>query len=299
MNKKIELIQNKEIEKSLTDSTRQYLVGQLSKPQKLKYINDEQLEIGITSYPDFTFEKPHYHSQATEYQYMINGMTEYLDVETGAEYKFKKGDFYKIPSGLSYGQKSKPNTIILFIKTPLGNDKQDIEITEKVEEWLESKVKTIRRDFTNDQSAPTANSIKPAAAVAIINDKEEILLLRRRDSGKWTMPGGTLEFGEDLKTCATREVKEETGYIVKVTDIIGTYTNPGNIIAYSDGEVRQEFTIVYSGIIQKGDLELDSESTGYQWIKYEEATNLPMAESQKQRIGDVILHHKNGIRAFN
>lgn len=298
MNKKIESINNKDIESSLTDNTRQYFAGHLSKPQNLEYIDDEQIEIGITSYSDFTCEKPHYHTQATEYQYMISGMTEYLDVETNAEYKFQKGDFYKIPTGLKYAQKSKPGTNILFIKTPPGNDKQDLEISKKVAEWLSSKVKTTRTDFADDPSSPTANSIKPAAAVAIINDKEEILLLRRRDSGNWTMPGGTLDFGEDLKSCATREVEEETGYQVEITDIIGTYTNPGNIIAYSDGEVRQEFTIVFSGTIQNGHLELDDESTAYQWIDYQEAADLPMAESQKTRIEDVISHYKKGIRAF-
>ncbi|WP_209121645.1 NUDIX hydrolase [Alkalihalobacillus sp. BA299] len=153
-------------------------------------------------------------------------------------------------------------------------------------------------DFTNDKDAPIANSIKPAAAVAILNENEEILLVQRRDSGKWTMPGGTLDFGEDLKTCAIREVQEELGYQVEITDIIGTYTNPNTVIAYSDGEVRQEFAIVYKGTINSGLLKLDSESTAYQWISLKEAAKLSMAESQKQRINDVIEFQKQGTRAF-
>ncbi|OCA88328.1 hypothetical protein A8F94_08015 [Bacillus sp. FJAT-27225] len=156
----------------------------------------------------------------------------------------------------------------------------------------------MRLDYTDDQEAPIPNSIKPAASVAIVNEQNEILLVRRRDSGKWAMPGGTQDFGEDLKGCAIREVREELGYDVEITDIVGTYTNPKNIIAYSDGEVRQEFAIVYSGKIKGGELQLDNESTAYQWANLEQATTLPMAESQKQRIIDLIKYLNEGVRAF-
>jgi 8-oxo-dGTP diphosphatase len=42
-----------------------------------------------------------------------------------------------------------------------------------------------------------------------------LLLIRRGDSGKWALPGGTLEWGENLRDAITREVWEETG--AKVT----------------------------------------------------------------------------------
>ena len=38
-----------------------------------------------------------------------------------------------------------------------------------------------------------------------------ILLLRRKDNDKWTMPGDTLDFGESLTDFAIREVRKETG----------------------------------------------------------------------------------------
>lgn len=49
-----------------------------------------------------------------------------------------------------------------------------------------------------------------AAAGGIIqNDKKEILFIYRLD--KWDLPKGKVEKGEDLQTCAVREVEEETG----------------------------------------------------------------------------------------
>ncbi len=298
MVKSIRSIKNEEIKGALENSTRQYLIGKLQKPQVLEYIEDEKLEIGITNYEKFFSEMPHTHSVAYEYQYMISGYTEYIDLDTDDTYKFKKGDFYVISPGVRYAQKSKPGTTIFFIKTPPGNDKVNIELDTKIESWLNDKIKTVRKDYTDYQEAPPANSLKPAAAVAIINEKQEILLLKRKDSGKWTMPGGTLEFGESLITCAKREVEEETGYQVLISDIIGTYTNPKTVIEYSDGEVRQEFTIVYKGEIVEGEISLDDESADYKWIKLEETLNLPLADSQRKRLRDVVEYNMTGKKAL-
>jgi 8-oxo-dGTP diphosphatase len=52
-----------------------------------------------------------------------------------------------------------------------------------------------------------------------------LLLIRRGDSGKWALPGGTLEWGENLRDAITREVWEETG--AKVTalgELLGVYS---------------------------------------------------------------------------
>ena len=107
-----------------------------------------------------------------------------------------------------------------------------------------------RRDYFYDAEAPKPNSIRPAAAVALFDSRGNILLLRRKDNDKWTMPGGTLDFGESLTDCAIREVHEETGLQIRITGLIGTYTDPHILIAYSDGEVRQEFTFVYAAEIE-------------------------------------------------
>jgi len=48
-----------------------------------------------------------------------------------------------------------------------------------------------RRDYFYDPEAPKPNSIRPAAAVALFDSSGNILLLRRKDNDKWTMPGGT------------------------------------------------------------------------------------------------------------
>lgn len=295
---KIIKIENKEIQKSLEGTTRQYFAGDLSKPQEIEFIRDERLEIGISSYPKHVSEPTHVHSIATEYQYMISGWTEYMDVETGEIYEFKKGDFYAILPGTAYAQRVKAGTKILFIKTPSINDKQLVEISDEQEKWLLEKMKTVRTDYYYSDDAPEANSIRPAAAVAIINDRKELLMLHRKDNKKWTMPGGTMEFGESMADCALREVKEESGLNVVIKDIIGTYTDPNIRVSYSDGEVRQEFTIVYYGEVQGYNVSLDEESSNYVWVSFDEVLKLPLADSQRRRLVDVINYLENGSKTL-
>lgn len=44
--------------------------------------------------------------------------------------------------------------------------------------------------------------------------------------GKWSIPAGYLDYGEDPELTATREVFEETGLRVKITGVLGVYYNP-------------------------------------------------------------------------
>jgi 8-oxo-dGTP diphosphatase len=54
-----------------------------------------------------------------------------------------------------------------------------------------------------------------------------LLLIRRGDSGKWALPGGTLEWGETLRGCIEREVFEETGaQVTHLGELIGVYSAP-------------------------------------------------------------------------
>ena len=149
-----------------------------------------------------------------------------------------------------------------------------------------------RRDYFYDPDAPRPNSIRPAAAVALLNSDGKILLLRRKDNEKWTMPGGTLNFGESLADCAAREVLEETGFRIRITGLIGSYTDPNILIAYTDGEVRQEFTFVYSAEIESGQLVMDDESTEAMWISLQNAVELPLAQSQRRRLLDAMQFRK-------
>jgi 8-oxo-dGTP diphosphatase len=129
------------IDQALKGVTRQYLVGDLQKPQVLSHIPSDLVEIGITRYgAEGGSELPHRHRQAFESQYMLSGTTVYLDTETGEEHVFNEGDFYQIEPGVSYAQKSAPDTAILFIKVPPGNDKMAVAMTDEIDAWFKKPI---------------------------------------------------------------------------------------------------------------------------------------------------------------
>src|ERR1700694_2531117 len=98
-----------------------------------------------------------------------------------------------------------------------------------------------RTDYYNDPDAPPANSVVPSTTAVVTDEHDRIVLIRRRDNDLWALPGGAMELGESIVDTAVREVKEETGLDVEVTGLIGVYSNPHHVMAYTDGEVRQQF----------------------------------------------------------
>ncbi len=53
------------------------------------------------------------------------------------------------------------------------------------------------------------------------------LLIRRRDTGQWALPGGTVEWGETLRESIRRELNEEAGVeLVEMGGLCGVYSHP-------------------------------------------------------------------------
>ncbi len=284
------------ISESLQETSRQYLVGDLERPQYLNNIFDEDVEVGISSYNTAVHEDAHSHKHAKEYQYVLKGMTEYLDLDTKEIYRFSVGDFYVIRPGTRYVQKVKKDTRILFFKVPGGNDKVAENPGDAIYDWAAKPLRVERVD-TVDKDV-IANSMVPATAAAIVRGSKEILLIKRRDSKNWAMPGGTMELDESLMACVKREVKEEVGLDIEVNDIIGTYSDPSTKIAYSDGEVRREFSIVFYATANEGNIKIDDESTDWKWVPLSEVSGLKMANSQRSRIRDVVDYISSGARCI-
>ncbi len=54
-----------------------------------------------------------------------------------------------------------------------------------------------------------------------------LLLIRRGDTGEWALPGGTLEWGERLRSALTRELREEAGVrVLELGGLLGAYSAP-------------------------------------------------------------------------
>lgn len=144
-----------------------------------------------------------------------------------------------------------------------------------------------RTDYYHDPAAPTPNSLVPGGSALVTDDAGRILLQRRADSGNWALPGGTMDIGETLGGAVVRETREETGLDVELTGILGIYTDPGHVIAYQDGEVRQEFVVAFTARVLGGELAVSDESTEVRFVDPAELDVLPVHESVRLR----IRHH--------
>lgn len=146
-----------------------------------------------------------------------------------------------------------------------------------------------RIDFYDDPSAPPATSIVPSVNVVVVNDTGQILMIRRADNDNWALPGGALDLGESLPDAAVRETLEETGVRVEVTGLVGIYTDPRHVILYtSNGEVRQECSIVVTARPVGGAPTPSDESREVRWLPPEAIDALQMDRSMRMRIGHYL-----------
>jgi len=145
-----------------------------------------------------------------------------------------------------------------------------------------------RIDYVNDPSAPKPNSIVPAVSVIARDEADRILLIHRTDNDLWTIPGGAMEPGESVRQAAVRETKEESGYDVEITGQVGIYTDPNHIVAYSDGEVRSQFSICLTGNVIGGQAQTSSESSEVVWQPLDQLDALNIHSSIRLRITHML-----------
>lgn len=141
-----------------------------------------------------------------------------------------------------------------------------------------------RIDYFRDPNAPEANSVVPSVTAVVRDDKGRLLIIHKTDNDLWALPGGGHDIGESIGDTVVREVVEETGITVQVDSIVGLYTNPEHVLAYDDGEVRQQFSICFRAHPTGGSLRTSSESKEVRWVAPADLDKLNIHPSMRLRI---------------
>lgn len=142
-----------------------------------------------------------------------------------------------------------------------------------------------RIDYYDEPQAPAANSLVPSVNVFVVNDRDEVLMIRRTDNDNWAVPGGAVDLGESVPEAAVRETREETGINCEITSVSGIYSDPKHIIFYtSDGEARQEFSLVFTARPLSGEPTPSDESKEVVWVPKAELAGYRMDRSMRLRV---------------
>jgi 8-oxo-dGTP pyrophosphatase MutT (NUDIX family) len=104
--------------------------------------------------------------------------------------------------------------------------------------------------------------LRLGVGVFLLDADGRVLLEKRSDCGLWGLPGGGIDPGESVHTAAAREVREETGFEIRVTRMIGVYSEPEDrIVTFQDnGDVVHRIDVIVEAEIVSGDLVLSDES---------------------------------------
>lgn len=143
-----------------------------------------------------------------------------------------------------------------------------------------------RTEYLNDPAAPEPNSLVPACGVLAVDGQGRVLLQRRRDTGQWAIPMGKQELGETPTRCAIRETEEETGVLTELTGILGIYSDPGHIVAYTDGEIRQEWELILLGRPISGAPTSNDEASDVGWFGPGDLEALDIHPTQRRQLRD-------------
>lgn len=133
--------------------------------------------------------------------------------------------------------------------------------------------------------------LNPTPTVQAWIDRDGSFLALRRNQepfkGRWNMPGGFVEPGEDGPEAIAREVREETGLEIGVERIIGIYAS-----SYGEGaETEPILDIAYLCRETGGEFEMSAESQEWKWFPLAELPE-PAFEGERRALAD--LHDARG-----
>ena len=127
--------------------------------------------------------------------------------------------------------------------------------------------------------------------VYIEKDDCYLMLCRNRkkedpNAGKWIGVGGKLEEGESPDECMLREVREETGLILKDYDFLG-------VISFISDIWEDEYMFLYHGTSFTGTLKQECPEGDLAWVPRDQILSLPLWEGDRVFLKQMLAGRKS------
>lgn len=135
----------------------------------------------------------------------------------------------------------------------------------------------------------------PGTSAVVYDDAGRILLGRRADNGRWAVPSGILEPGEEPAVAIVREVREETGVDVEIVALTAVTTTPE--VTYPNGDRAQYLDVCFWCRAIGGEAHVaDDESLEVGWFS-PEALPAGLAPTSAARIAHTRTYRESGMYA--
>jgi 8-oxo-dGTP diphosphatase len=116
----------------------------------------------------------------------------------------------------------------------------------------------------------------------VVDGQGRLLLIRRGhppSAGRWSLPGGRVEDGESDEAALVREMREETGAIVRVGRLAGVVERA------ADGETRYRIADYHCTLVG-GRLEAGDDAAELGWVSPEQLADLPLTAGLREALTD-------------
>ncbi len=143
----------------------------------------------------------------------------------------------------------------------------------------------MQREYPDRPLVGVGALIAEGGLVALIKRGHEPL------KGEWSIPGGLLEVGETLRQAAEREALEETGLVVRATELLGVFDR----VIPDDHHRTIYHYVLIDFLCEKisGDLRASGDAAEARWFTLDEIEELQLAEDTAEVIRTAIAKASN------
>lgn len=137
-----------------------------------------------------------------------------------------------------------------------------------------------------------------AVGAVVVRDGKVLLTKRGREPGRglWSLPGGAVHPGEELKAAVIRELREECGIEVAVEEVAEVVER---MIPDADGRLQYHYVILdYRTRWLRGDLSLSEEVEEARWVDPADLHHYQMTRGTADVIRRLLAQREKGLQGF-
>jgi ADP-ribose pyrophosphatase YjhB (NUDIX family) len=123
-------------------------------------------------------------------------------------------------------------------------------------------------------------------------DQDEVLLVRERSDGKWTLPGGWVDVGDAPSYAVEREIREESGYLAKAVKLAALFDRNNPAHGHPPG-IHHIYKLFFLCELTGGVATISNETDGVEYFPVNALPPLSTGRTTQSQIERLYAHHLN------